>query len=355
MKKYRNIAIAFVVLMTAIIIFACTYYKYNLGSVSKKSEEVTIVIEEGSISSIANTLKENKVIKDVNIFKLYLKLHKINNLKASTYTLNKNMDVPEIVKILSKGNSYNNEEVKITFKEGINMRKVIKLITENTSNTEEDILNTLQDETYLKSIIEKYWFLTDEILNKKLYYSLEGYLFPDTYIYLNKDVTVSDIFNKMLDNMDKKLSPYKDDINKTGLNIHELITLASMIELEGAGSDDRKGVAGVFYNRLNADWSLGSDVTTYYAFKVDLGDRLLTKKEYDACNSYNTRCKNYIGLPVGPISNPSLDSIEACVYPTKHNYYYFVADCNKKTYFHKTNSENLAKKQQLINQDNWCE
>lgn len=342
MRIFRNVALAVLILSTALIIFVCSYFNYNIAPVSNDSTLKTVVIEEGGISDIANTLKENNLIRDVTMFKVYIKLTGRSNLKASTYELSENMGVKKIVEILESGNSYNPDEVKITFKEGINVREIANLISENTNNSEEDVYNLLNDNSYLDELIDSYWFITDDIKNNKIYYSLEGYLYPDTYIYTNKDVSVKEIFKKMLDEMNDKLTPYKEQINNNELSIHELLTLASIVELEGASSSDRNGVAGVFYNRLESDMTLGSDVTTYYGLKLDMSERDLTKAELNDCNNYNTRCSTFTGLPVSPICIPSIESIEAVIEPTNHEYYYFVADKNKKTYFTKTYNEHLS-------------
>lgn len=342
MRIFRNVALAVLILSTALIIFVCSYFNYNIAPVSNDSTLKTVVIEEGGISDIANALKENNLIRDVTMFKVYIKLTGRSNLKASTYELSENMGVKKIVEILESGNSYNPDEVKITFKEGINVREIANLISENTNNSEEDVYNLLNDNSYLDELIDSYWFITDDIKNNKIYYSLEGYLYPDTYIYTNKDVSVKEIFKKMLDEMNDKLTPYKEQINNNELSIHELLTLASIVELEGASSSDRNGVAGVFYNRLESDMTLGSDVTTYYGLKLDMSERDLTKAELNDCNNYNTRCSTFTGLPVSPICIPSIESIEAVIDPTNHEYYYFVADKNKKTYFTKTYNEHLS-------------
>lgn len=342
MRIFRNVALAVLILSTTLVIFICSYFNYNIAPVSSDSTLKTVVIEEGGISDIANTLKENNLIRDETMFKVYIKLTGKTNLKASTYELSENMGVKKIVEILESGNSYNPDEVKITFKEGINVREIANLISENTNNSEEDVYNLLNDNSYLDELIDSYWFITDDIKNNKIYYSLEGYLYPDTYIYTNKDVSVKEIFKKMLDEMNDKLTPYKEQINNNELSIHELLTLASIVELEGASSSDRNGVAGVFYNRLESDMTLGSDVTTYYGLKLDMSERDLTKAELNDCNNYNTRCSTFTGLPVSPICIPSIESIEAVIEPTNHEYYYFVADKNKKTYFTKTYNEHLS-------------
>lgn len=341
MRIFRNMALAMLILTSALIIFVCSYFNYQIGPVSKNNTLKTVVIEKGGISDIANTLKENNLIRDETMFKVYVKLTGKTNLKASTYELSENMGVKKIVEILESGNDYNPDEVKITFKEGINMREITSLISENTNNSEEDVYDLLKDDEYLDELIDSYWFITEDIKDSKIYYSLEGYLYPDTYIFMNKDVSVKEIFKKMLDEMNDKLTPYKEKINSSDLSIHEILTLSSIVELEGASSSDRNGVAGVFYNRLNSNMTLGSDVTTYYGIKLDMSERDLTKAELNDCNNYNTRCSTFKSLPVSPICIASIESIEAVLEPTEHDYYYFVADKNKKTYFTKTYEEHL--------------
>jgi UPF0755 protein len=157
----------------------------------------------------------------------------------------------------------------------------------------------------------------------------------------------------MLNETDKVLSEYKT-VTKNDYTIHEILTMASIVELEGSNSNDRAGVAGVFFNRLEGGWSLGSDVTTYYAARVEMSERDLWQYEIEEVNHYNTRPAAMAGkLPVGPICSPSKDSISATMKPTKHDYYFFVADKNGKTYFTKTNAEHNATIADLKNQGLW--
>ena len=214
----------------------------------------------------------------------------------------------------------------------------------------------MEDNNYINSLIDKYWFLTDEIMNEKIYYPLEGYLFPNTYAFSNKDVEVKTIIETMLDETGKQLENYKETIEKSDYSVHKWLTLASIVELEGASADDRAGVAGVFHNRIKDGWSLGSDVTTYYYLKIDDFSVSLTDAMglRDCDGAYNTRCTSYIGLPVGPISNPGLESLEGTINYKKHKYYYFVADCKGKTYLNKdmTGHYNIISK--LKSENNWC-
>lgn len=351
LKKWVLYTIGGVLIVFLLAIF---FFFYELTPVSNNKEVKSVVIEKGSISSIGKTLKEYKLIRNVTVFKLYVKLTGKSNLKASTYELSENMGMVKIISILENGNLYNSNSVKITFKEGINYRRIASLIAKNTDNTEEDVYNILYDNAYISELITKYWFLTDDIKNNKIYYSLEGYLFPDTY-YLTKTMSVKEIFKKMLDETEKKLSNYKTSIENLDLSINEYFTLASIVELEGASANDRKAVAGVFYNRIKDGWVLGSDVTTYYGSKIDDFKTKLTSSELNDCsNEYNTRCKTYTGLPVGPIANPGMDSLLATLYPENHSYYYFVADCSGKVYLNTNASGHDATISKLVSEGNWC-
>jgi len=242
------------------------------------------------------------------------------------------------------------EQISITFVEGKNMRWIATKIANSTNNSEQDVYNLLKNEEYLNSLIDEYWFITDEIKNKDIYYPLEGYLFPDTYSFDGMDVTVETIFKSMLDKMDSVLTK----CGAKNKNVHDVLSLASIVELEGLDANSRKTIASVFYNRLDTNMSLGSDVTTYYAYKVDIGERDLTTTELYTYNPYNTRGPQMFGkLPVGPIASPSKSSIEAAINPANSDYLYFVADKNGRVYFASTLTEHEHIIQDLKNKDLW--
>lgn len=343
-----------VILVTAIIagISALIWYKVGQKPVNKKEGQViSVEIEPGSgTTQIAKLLEENNIIKNADVMKIYAKLNNITNLQAGKYDLNNGEKLKDILSHIQNGEIVN-DEIKLTFIEGKNMRSIAKVIAENTVNTEEDVFALLEDEVYIDSLIEKYWFLTDSIKNDDIYYPLEGYLLADTYIFENEEVSVKTIFNVMLNFMDNFLTEHKDEIK---YDIHELITLASMAELEGVSEEDRKEIVGVFVNRLNKGMSLGSDVTSYYAFKVDMGERDLYARELKTENPYNTRGPNMEGkLPVGPICSPSKSAIVATLNFTQTENLYFVADKNKKVYFTKTNAEHESLVKRLKNEGLW--
>lgn len=343
MKILRNIKVSIIVLILSIFLFLFSILKFfnsSLESVSNDSTLKEVVIEPGtSINKIASILSKEKLIKSEIVFKVYIKLTGKDNLKAATYELSEDMDVSKIIEILESGKGKNTNEITITFKEGINMRTFASVIAANTDNTEEDFYNKLNDREYIKNLINKYWFLDEIILNENIYYPLEGYLYPNTYAFSSKSVSVEKIIEVLLDEMEKKLTPYKDTINQKNMSVHEIITLASITELEGSTSEERKYITSVFLNRINSGMTLGSDVTTYYGAKINMGDRDLTKAEVNECNNYNTRCATFKGLPISPIASPSADSIISVIEPISSDYYYFVADKNKKIYFSKSLTE----------------
>lgn len=358
MKIFRNVALTLLIVLTLFIIFIGVYFNINLSPINKKSDDIKMVVipSKTTTKGIGEILEKEGLIRNSQFFYAYAKIYKIDNLKASTYELSPSMSLKKIIEILQKGNNYNPNVISITFQEGINMRKVASIIENKTSNTSQDVFNKLKDNDYLDKIIAEYWFLTDEIKNSNIYYSLEGYLYPDTYFLENKDVGVEEIFKVMLDETNKKLTPYKGQIEAQDLTVHELLTIASIVELEGVTKEDRSNIASVFYNRLNKNMSLGSDVTTYYAFKIEMNERDLKTTEINTYNPYNTRGPKMEGmLPIGPVSMPSLDSFEATVNPSNSDYLYFVADKNRKVYFTKTNSEHIAKIKELKEKGVWLE
>lgn len=355
MKIFRNIMIIAVILVAVIMITVGVYYNVSVGPVNKNDNSIKIVeIKQGSTSkSIAKTLKDEKLIRSEIVFRFYLKLKKINNLQAATYELSPNMSVETIVNKISKGDNYvdKSKQVTITFKEGLSMRQAATLISEKTNNSYDDVLNLMKDEEYISSLIKDYWFLTGDIKNDKLYYPLEGYLFPDTYIFESKEVDVKTIFKKMLDRMDQVLSVYKEKIQSGDNTPHKVLTLASIIEKEGK-TNDFANISSVFHNRMKKGQKLGSCATAYYGMGLEFNELgIATSEVINAKNDYNTYLIS--ALPVGPISLPSKNSIEAAINPSNTEYLYFLSDNEGVTYFFKTYTEHQNKQKELQKLGKW--
>ena len=241
------------ILILALGIGGFSWYSSSLKPVSsvsvEENETIRIEIKEGmGISKIAELLEESNVIRSANSMKIYAKINNIGALQAGKYDLNNSENMPTVLEHLLNGETAN-DEVKITFIEGKNMRWVAKAIAEKTVNSEKDVFDLLENEEYIDSLIEKYWFITDEIKDERIFYPLEGYLLPDTYIFENKEVSVETIFNIILNYTEKFLNGYKDEIEENNLTAHQILTMASLAELEGKSLEDREEIIGVFYNR----------------------------------------------------------------------------------------------------------
>ena len=184
---------------------------------------------------------------------------------------------------------------------------------------------------------EKYQFLQDENIK-----TLEGYLFPDTYFF-SKEINTEGIIEKMLDNFNKKLTEsLREEIKSQGKTISEIITMASILEMEVRNKNDREVVSGIFWNRIKNRQPLQSDITLTYVLGVK-------KKQYSiedtkADSPYNTYLNK--GLPPGPISNPGMDAIIAALHPKATEYSYFLSDPDTgETVFAKTFEEHKKNKE----------
>lgn len=351
MKKTRILALI-LGFIGILLIIGFVYYEYNISPVDSSSNaNIEVVIPEGmSTDNIAKTLYDKDLIKSELFFKIYLRLNNVGSLKASTYLLTKSMNLEEIVNALEIG-SGSKDTVKLTFKEGETISDFALLIASNTNITSEEFISATRDTTLLNSLINDYWFLTDSILNEDIYYPLEGYLFPNTYLFDKNNLTSEIIIRTLLDEEEEKLSPYKNTLENK--DIHSIITLASIAELEGVKDEDRRLIISVFNNRLEQGMNLGSDVTTYYAFNEEM-DSDLTSEMFNTYNPYNTRSSEMAGrLPVGPICNPSLSSISSAINPETSDYLYFVADKNRNVYFTKSANEHEEKVQELKENGDW--
>jgi UPF0755 protein len=337
MKK--KIIIGVITVFTIFLIGFTTFYFYSLNPVNKNNTEEVIFTVEANTSKvdIAKKLKKAKLIRNDKMAIIYMFFNSDLNLQAGTYSLNQTMSTREILSKFKNGD-IRVETVTLTLVEGKRLTKYVEDISKSFGYSEDEIIEEINSKEFLEEMVDKYWFLTDSILNDNIYYGLEGYIMPDTYEFMS-NYSIKDIFIRLLDYTDKKLTAYKDEIEKSDYSIHEILTMASIIELEANTEENRKSVSQVIYKRLDSNMSLGMDVTTYYATQKDMGEEL-TYKDLISGNAYNTRNTNMVGLPVGPICNPSAMSINAVFNPSNTDYLYFYADVKTGlVYFAKTSAE----------------
>ena len=351
-KKKKSKLLIFIIVFACILLVLGGMWIYLATPVSignKEGIEVEITSGTGTVE-ISKILKDKGLIKSRILFNIYVKTSGKKSLKADVYLLNKGMSLKEIVHELENGSDYNPDLVKLTFKEGQRITDYAKLISEKTNNSYDDVISFINNKDYIKTLINKYWFLTDKILDEDIYYPLEGYLAPETYHFDNKDVKIEEIITTMLDQEEKNLEKYKDKISS---DPHKYITMASIVELEGTNTENRKMIVGIFNNRIKANMNLGSDVTTYYGLQVAMTSDL-TSEQFASNNKYNTRNPYMRGkLPIGPICNVDASSLEASVNPTDNDYIYFVADKNGKIFYSKTLDEHNRKIKEIKDKGDW--
>ena len=348
--KPKPILLLFFFFAVICIGIGCTWVYLESPVNKNNKEEIEVTIESGTNSTqIGEILKEKNLIRSTTLFKIHLKLDHVGSLKASTYHFNQSMSLSEIIAALEEGVISNEGAIKITFKEGERITDYAKAISNSIDVDYNTVIQTMNNPEYLKELIGEYWFLTDKILQDGIYYPLEGYLAPETY-YFEQDATVEDIIKRLLDQTNSNLKDY-ESIMKS--DPHTYITMASIVQLEGTNTENRKMIVGIFQNRLSSGMNMGSDVTTYYALQRSMKEDL-SASEFATTNPYNTRGGNMIGkMPIGPICNPSVSSIEASTHPTKNDYLFFVADKHGNIYYTKTNAEHDKKVAEIKANGDW--
>ena len=346
MKKVGLILIGILVICGVV---AFGIYQNGMSRVSDDTTVVVFMIEPGtSKKEVARNLEKDGLIKNSLVLEAYLILHKDMNIQAGEYELTKSMTPEEMLR------KFENGDVKIhtktvTLVEGKRLEDYATTLSQTFDFTKKDFMDVVDDPEYINELIDQYWFLTDDVLQEGIYHPLEGYLYPDTYEFLETS-NEKDIIERLLSHMGEKLSTYQSEIEQSSYSVHELLTLASIVEKETTREEDRAQAAQVFYSRLQDYWSLGSDVTTYYGVNKDMGDTLTIYDILDS-NPYNTRLTDGSmngKLPIGPICNIHITSLDATLHPSDTNYYYFVANvCTGEVFFQESNNEFLAKVKEL--------
>lgn len=309
-----------ILLINLIIIFI------GFGRVAKKDDRVQFVIEPGMGKlKIIDELKKEKIIKSKYSALIYLTLNPKMQLQAGNYLINRHNTSLEILKKISKGEiNYSDKLVLLTFSEGLRVTDYARIISEKFEYEYDDVIKVFKDKSFAQSLIHKLDFLKEDILDPKIYYPLEGYLYPETYEFY-KNAPIEDIIEKIVRETGKRISKISNHFDDSNYSLHQILTMASIVEREAKTANDRARVAQVIYKRLDINMTLGMDVTTYYAHQKSFKEEL-TKKELNSKNPYNTRNSEMFGLPIGPICNPSVNSITAVLNPADTNYIYFFAD-----------------------------
>lgn len=357
-------------LITAIIIALLAtgffVYRYVDSSIkpldSSSTEYITVDIPEGSGNKyIGQILEKAGVIKSATVFNYYTKFKNYSNFQSGYYNLQASMDLDEICKLLKEGGTPQPEKPslgKILVTEGYTIKQISEAVTKNSAKknastpySSEDFLKVVQDEAFISKMAAKYPKLLSSLPSAdQVTYRLEGYLFPATYSYY-KETSMEDIVEEMISTMDSYMSQYYDTIAASGKSVNDVLTLASLVEKEGSTDDDRRNIASVFYNRMNNNMPLQSNIAILYAMGK-LGEETSLAADASIDTSIDSPYNVYTntGLMPGPVDSPSLAAIEATVNPASTDYYYFVADVKTgKVYYSENFDDHQANVEKYVN------
>ena len=332
--------------------FGYQYVQSSLQPVDASSKQyVTVQIPEGAnVQTIGSTLEKSGLIKHGVIFAFYAKYKNYSDLKSGYYNLQKSMSTEDIIHELQKGGTAEAQEpvlATLTIPEGYTIDQIAQAVGQLQGDFKEPLtadafLAKVQDENFISQEVAKYPSLLESLPTKEsgVRYRLEGFLFPATYS-IKESTTIESLIDEMLAAMDKTLAPHYSAIKSKNLTVNELLTIASLVEKEGAKTEDRKLIAGVFYNRLNLGMPLQSNIAILYA-QGKLGQKISLADDAGIDTTINSPYNVYTkaGLMPGPVDSPSLDAIEASINQTKSDNLYFVANVTDgKVYYAATQEE----------------
>ncbi len=347
------IYIACVVLVSALLAyFGINWANDIFALVKDETVAVVTVPENATLSEVAQILKENGLIEYPNIFRMYIGFKNRDSdpplsFKAGEYELKSTLNYDQIVGLIKDRRS--RSIITLTIPEGYTVDEIIDLFLENGIGTKEGFVEAIQEYPYDYEFMDA---LNRIPLSADRKYRLEGYLFPDTYEFYMDSKEIA-VIEKMLTAFEMHFEKaYYERLEELGMDLDEVITLASIIQSEGKFTSDFYKISGVFHNRLKSGRPefayLQSDATIQYCLEEHKAD--LTYEDLEIDHPYNTYKKK--GLPPSAIANPGWEAIQAALYPENHQYYYFVSDTDGSTVFaqtlpeHNRNVEKLRKAKQ---------
>lgn len=343
----KKILIGLLILILVSCGGAYFWYTSQFQPVSTDETVVLFEIPSGStVNATAQRLENENLIKSALAFRIFVRLDDLSNLQAGYYEISPAMDMRTVAEKIFSGDAVFPDTITITFPEGKTLDEMAEILANQTIYTKEEILAVWDGEEFINQAVVDYWFVTEDVYNTDLKYSLNGYLFPDTYRFANDAVTPQEAGNTLLSEMDDVLTQRKDQIENSEWSVHQILTMASIVEYEARLDEDRPIIAGVFYNRLEANMPLQSCATLQMALGVH--KQIYNSQDMAVNSPYNTYLIS--GLPVGPGNNPGEPSIDAALNPASHNYYYFLSDIynDSKTYYSETYEEHRKLQNELL-------
>ncbi len=316
MKKSSKLLLT--VLAVILLFTACVNENDFTAIDPNATESVVVEIPMGSTAkSIGKILEDEGLVRNMGTFVYYLKQNDmVDQLKAGKYEFSKAMDVQAIADKMANGEVFTNS-VDILIPEGYEVAMIAEKLDEELGIDKEEFIELANTHKFEQKFMQ---YVPEYDKNSGVKCRLEGYLFPATYTF-NRDVTELEILNTMLDRFDAEITDeYYKMLENSKLDFAETITLASIIEREGADHEEFPTISGVFMNRVDADMLFQSCATVQYI--IEERKPVLLNEDIAIDNPFNTY--KYAGLPPSPIACPGAVAIKAAFYPEEHDYYYFV-------------------------------
>ena len=322
-RRFPWVAVIMLVCI-AVVVLAVTQIGRNwlVPANANDTQIVEVEIPEGTpVSTMGDILEEQGLIRSSSAFSLLVRVQgAAANLQAGVHDLSPSMTMPEIVAALQEG-AEEAGMLKVTVNEGLTVDQIAEVVADSTSYSAEDFLNLMTNQEFLAQLVQQYPILTDSYNNPNVRYVLEGYLFPATYDVAQGE-TLESLVTQMVDKTNEVLSKYQADIDASSYSLQDIMSIASLVEKEGQTTEDRKLIAGVFYNRLEQGMPIQSDISVLYALGTH--KEMVTYDDLEVDSPYNLYTN--AGLPPGPMNSPSEDAIAAALEPTDNDYLYFYAN-----------------------------
>ena len=323
-KSIKIISAVFLLLLPFLITAVIEYF--SLPEIDQYNEKEAVIIPRGAtLKEISNILYKKGLIEDKELFIFWItSLGKDRSLKAGLFNIPKGLNYAQLVSYLSQARS---AEIKVTLIEGWRIESIVEHLAVSLELNEDKLIELVYDTTFIHSLgVEAS--------------SLEGYLLPDTY-YLYWGIDEVKVIKFLVDQcFDLFTDDIKARLDSMNFTIHQILTLASIIEGEAVVDDERPLISSVFHNRLKKRIKLQACPTIQY-IKPGSPSRLLNS-DLEIDSPYNTY--KYYGLPPGPINNPGRNSIFAAIYPEKTEFLYFVAKGDGRHTFSRTGREHIREK-----------
>jgi UPF0755 protein len=324
MRRVR--ALLFALVGISVVLLAV--WQWITAPPSGSHQAIAVDIPHGTRSPDIGSLLEAKgVIRSAYAFVLQTRLDGAGNeLKAGRYTLSGDMPLQQVIDSLKRGPAQDDEGIHVTIPEGYTLKQIAALMDERGVTDGGELYRLATDATAIADL------QADFALPKT---TLEGYLFPDTYTFKSR-TSPAKVLESLLANFGTRFArPYSQEIGASGRSLHDVVTIASLIEREARVPEDRARIAGVIDNRLKRHMRLEIDATVLYALGFHKSRVLY--KDLNVKSPYNTY--RHAGLPPGPIANPGLPCLLAALHPEQHDFVYYVARPNGAHIFSRTASE----------------